>query len=277
MAQEPLIARIETAGAAVYSRDKQTEIELASQPGAEPIPLFEINPDLPRAELAEQFARDGRAQVRDVLTEETANEIARILSTATPWGLSWQAGGNGPHHLRAKDIAKMAPSDGSAMAKAIGQAIQGKDYAFAYSSYPMVDSVLEQWDPGNPLDLLLGHLNDEPFLSLLRDVTAMPDLVKADGQATLYRPGQFLSQHSDSHKEEGWRIAYVLNFTTAEWRPDWGGYLMFFDEHGDIEAGYKPRFNSLNLFAVPRWHAVSYVPQFAPTARYAITGWARDR
>jgi len=250
---------------------------LALRPGDEPAALFEINPGLDRAALADQFARDGRAQVRDVLTEQTALEIAHILSTQTPWGLSWQAGSNGPHHLRAGDMARLGPNDGPAMAQAIGKAIQGDDYAFAYTSYPMVDSVLEQWDPGNPLDLLLGHLNDEPFLGLLRDVSGMADLVKADGQATLYRPGQFLSQHSDSHKEEGWRIAYVLNFTTTEWRPDWGGYLTFFDEDGDIVGGYKPRFNSLNLFAVPRWHAVSYVPQFAPTARYAITGWARDR
>ena len=258
-------------------RTDSTETHLAIQAGDEPTPLFEINPDIPRNELARQFALDGRVQVRDVLTERTAREVANVLAHQTPWGLSWQAGRSGPHHLRAREMARMSPGDGPAMAQAIGKAVQGDDYAFAYSSYPMVDSVLEQWNPGNPLDLLLGHLNDEPFLGLLREVTGISELVKADGQATLYRPGQFLSQHSDSHKDEGWRVAYVLNFTTVEWRPDWGGYLMFFDEHGDIEAGYKPRFNSLNLFAVPRWHSVSYVPQFAPIARYAITGWARDR
>ena len=250
---------------------------MASQTGDEPTPLFEINPNLDRQALAAQFARDGRIQVRDVLTQQTALEIARILSTQTPWGLSWQAGANGPHHLRAGDMAKLGPGDGPAMAQAIGKAIQGTEYAFAYTAYPILDAYLEKWDPGSPLELLLEHVNDDPFLALLRDVTGMAELVKADAQATLYRPGQFLSLHSDSHKEEGWRVAYVLNFTTTEWRPDWGGYLMFFDEDGDIEAGYKPRFNSLNLFAVPRWHAVSYVPQFAPTARYAITGWARDR
>ena len=64
---------------------------------------------------------------------------------------------------------------------------------------------------------------------------------------------------------------------TRAWRPDWGGYLNFYDEDGDIVAGYRPRFNALNLFLVPQKHAVSYVPPFAPQARFAITGWFRDR
>lgn len=250
---------------------------MTNAPAGEPIPLFEINPAIDREAIAAQFAQDGRAQVRNVLTDQTAQEIAKILSRQTPWGLSWQAGSNGPHHIRAKDMPGLGAKEGSAMGDALRQAIQGDDYAFAYSAYPIVDSYLEQWDPGNPLDLLLEHVNDAPFLGLLRDITGIGELVKADAQATLYRPGQFLSMHSDSHKAQGWRVAYVLNFTTADWRPDWGGYLMFYDEDGDIVAGYKPRFNSLNMFAVPRWHSVSYVAPFAPPARYAITGWARDR
>lgn len=245
-------------------------------PPGDVIPLFEINTEIDRESLAKRFARDGRIQVRNVLTERTAAEVAKILSQQTPWGLSWQAGNNGPHHIRAHEMARLRPDDGTAMGDALRQAIQGQEYAFAYSAYPMVDSVLEQWDPGNPLDLLLEHINDAPFLGLLRDVTGIPELVKADGQATLYRPGQFLSRHSDSHKAEGWRVAYVLNFTTVDWRPDWGGYLLFYDDDGDVVAGFKPRFNSLNLFAVPRWHSVSYVAPFSPVARYAITGWARD-
>ena len=115
------------------------------------------------------------------------------------------------------------------------------------------------------------------FLDLVREVTAIPELVKADAQATLYGPSHFLTQHNDSHMAEGWRIAYVLNFTAEPWRPDWGGYLLFYDEEGDVIAGYRPRFNALNLFAVPMLHSVTYVPPFSPIGRYAITGWFRDR
>ena len=45
----------------------------------------------------------------------------------------------------------------------------------------------------------------------------------------------------------------------------------------DVIAGYRPRFNALHLFAVPQRHNVSFVPPFAAVARYAITGWFRDR
>jgi Rps23 Pro-64 3,4-dihydroxylase Tpa1-like proline 4-hydroxylase len=101
--------------------------------------------------------------------------------------------------------------------------------------------------------------------------------VKGDAQATLYGPNHFLSMHDDSHMAEGWRVAYVMNFCGADWRPDWGGYLMFYDEHGDAVAGFRPRFNALNMFRVPQKHNVTYVPPFAPVARFAITGWFRDR
>ena len=72
-------------------------------------------------------------------------------------------------------------------------------------------------------------------------------------------------------------MAYVLNLAIDDWHPDWGGYLLFLDEEGDIAAGYRPRFNALNLFAVPQSHAVSYVPPFAPKVRLALTGWLSDR
>jgi SM-20-related protein len=68
-----------------------------------------------------------------------------------------------------------------------------------------------------------------------------------------------------------------LNMCTVDWRPEWGGYLMFLDSAGDITSGWKPRFNTLNLFRVPQSHMVSYVAPFAAFARFAITGWFRDR
>ena len=39
--------------------------------------LFELNPALDRAALAQRFAETGRVQIRDVLTEETAREMNR--------------------------------------------------------------------------------------------------------------------------------------------------------------------------------------------------------
>jgi SM-20-related protein len=241
------------------------------------IPLFEVNPGLDRRALAKRFARERRIQIRDVLTDRTAREIHSILSRHTPWGVSWQAASDGPHHMRREVVARQTPPQVAAVGAKLKSAMQQGEYAFLYSAYPLVDGYKEQWDPGGPHDLLLEHINDQPFMDLVRDVTGIPELVKADAQATLYGPGHFLTQHNDSHMAEGWRIAYVLNFTLEPWRPDWGGYLLFYDDEGDVIAGYRPRFNALNLFAVPQLHAVTYVPPFAPPGRYALTGWFRDR
>lgn len=241
------------------------------------IPLFEVNPALDRAALRSEFARNRRIQIRNVLTEQTAAEVRKILAQHTPWALAWQAGHDGPHVIRREEVTRLTPERSGEISRKVTQAIRGTDYAFVYSSYPMLDAYIQKWDPGSPQDLLIEHINDAPFMNLVRDVTAMPQLLKADAQATLYGPGQFLAQHDDSHVRQGWQVAYVLNLTAGEWRPEWGGYLLFHDEAGDIVAGFKPRFNALNLFAVPQKHSVSYVPPFSPVGRFAITGWFRDR
>ena len=141
----------------------------------------------------------------------------------------------------------------------------------------MLDAYLGRWAPGSPHDLLLEYLNAPEFLDLVREVTAMPELLKADAQATLFKPGQFLAEHDDLGGTEGRQIAYVLNMTAGDWRPDWGGLLLFFDEDGDVVTGFRPRWNALNLFEVPQRHNVTYVPPFSPVGRFAITGWFRDR
>lgn len=243
----------------------------------EPIKLFELNPAIDRAGLAGDFARTGRVQVRDFLTEEAARNIHQILSRETPWGLAWRAGASGPHGLRRQQAAAMAPADWQQLSTAIAAAMRSRDYAFVYSQYQLLTAVQEQWNEHPGLDLLLEHINDEPLLELVREITGIRELRKADGQATLFGPNHFLAMHDDGHVAEGWQVAYVMNFTLEEWRPDWGGYLMFYDEEGEPVAGFKPRFNALNMFRVPQRHNVTYVPPFAPAGRLALTGWFRDR
>lgn len=244
-------------------------------------PLFAINPALDRAALADRFARYGRIQVRDVLTRETAEEVRLILQQHTPWGLAFKAGdgpGIEPQQVLAQETRSPEGQQRiQQLYRATDDAARGGDYAFRYGQYSLVQAVQEGWNPGGPHELLLEHLNAPDFMDLVREITGLPDLVKADGQATLYGPNHFLASHSDSHVAEGWRVAYVLNLTTDEWRRDWGGYLVFYDAEGDIVEGFRPRFNALNMFAVPQDHAVLYVPPFAPVGRFAITGWFRDR
>ena len=240
-------------------------------------PLFEINPSLDSEAIARRFADQRRVQIRNILTSETAREVREVLGRGTPWGLAWHAGSDGPHGLRAEEVAEMAASTRAKIGAEIERAAAAGEYAFAYAQYRILDAYLEKWAPDGVHDLLLEYINSEPFLDLVRKVTGFPDLIKADAQATLYGPGHFLSMHNDSHVAEGWKVAYVLNLGPDEWKPDWGGYLLFFDSDGDVIQGFRPRFNSLNLFAVPQDHSVSYVPPFAPVGRFALTGWFRNR
>ncbi|WP_251567028.1 2OG-Fe(II) oxygenase family protein [Erythrobacter sp. 3-20A1M] len=227
-----------------------------------------------RGALATAFERTGRVQVADLLTGESAKNLFEVLQSGTPWGLAWQAGSEGPHGERAGDLS---PSLLKRVEARTFEAMRQGSYAFSFGQYRMLDAYLERWSPGSAHDALLEHVNAGPFLELVSEITGESGLIKADAQATYYGPGHFLSIHNDSHVGEGWKIAYVLNMCPVDWRPDWGGYLNFFGSDGNIEQGFRPSFNQLNLFRVPQLHNVSYIPPFAPAARFAVTGWCRDR
>ena len=243
--------------------------------------LFELNPLIDREAYAARFAAHSRVQIRNVLTDETAREIQMILTRATPWGMAVQAGEKGGAKPETFDRKLIVTAEGServnrATNAAHSASAQG-EYAFRFAHYPIVEAINQKWDPGGVHEMLLEHLNAPAFLELVRKVTGFDDLVKADGQATLFAANHYLGRHIDSHVAEGWKVAYVLNLTREDWHPDWGGYLLFLDEDGDVIEGFRPRFNALNLFAVPQSHLVSYVPPFAPLGRLAITGWLRDK
>lgn len=239
--------------------------------------LLQVDPGLDRASLAAGFLRNGRLQVRDVLTRDSAEALRRLLVEETPWSLAWQSGAAAAANLVSADQLRiMAPAEQAAIAARAGGS-EAKDYAFAYFSYPLVTAYLDRRRPGSAQERLLEELNGPEFLDFMRKVSGIDGIVKLDGQATLYGPGHFLWPHNDAESERGRRVAYVLNLTVGEWKPQWGGTLNFFDDDWDVEQAFLPRFNSLNLFRVPQWHSVSEVTATAPLARYAITGWARDR
>lgn len=242
------------------------------------IRLFDLNPALDKAELARSFQKNGRLQIRQLLTDESARNLAKVLSEQTPWGIAQSSRGSEVGvRIPREALARMPREELVSRQRELHEAVGSGQYAFLYSQFPLLEAYRDRPHADGPHQAVLELINDQPFMDLIREVTGMRDLVKADAQATLFGPGQFLAMHDDSQVSEGRRVAYVLNFCSVDWRPDWGGYLNFYDEDGDVLAGYRPRFNALNIFAVPQAHNVTYVPPFAPVARYAITGWFRDR
>ncbi len=240
--------------------------------------LFELNPAMDRAALAARFAATGRVQVRGVLTEPSARELQSVLASATEWGMAVGMGKAKPRSFRASETRDpQRQQELQQAAKRAEEHTACGEYGFRFAHYPILTAVQEGWAPGGPHEILLEHLNAPEFMALARAVTGIDTLFKADGQATLFGPGHYLGRHIDSHVADGWEVAYVLNLARDDWHPDWGGYLLFLDEDGDVIEGFRPRFNALNLFRVPQSHLVSYVPRFAPMGRLAVTGWLRSK
>jgi Rps23 Pro-64 3,4-dihydroxylase Tpa1-like proline 4-hydroxylase len=85
--------------------------------------------------------------------------------------------------------------------------------------------------------------------------------------------GHFLMTQDNSHDRKRRRAAYIFN-STPVWAPARGGYLQLLDRSGDVRRGLQPRFNTLNVLAVPQRHSVATVAPFAGM-RLSISGWCR--
>lgn len=233
---------------------------LALRPGLDPAPYARI------------YREQGMVQVADVLAKESAEALAATLERATAWSLVHADADGGHALLSPADLARTPADDlRRRLAAAARQATAG--FSYIYQTYPMVDAWLDQRDPAHLLHALVEFLNGPEVLSFLQAVTG-ETAARVDAQASCYRPGHFLALHDDRGVGER-RAAYTIGLT-RNWRPDWGGQLLFHDAAGDIARGFRPGFNLLTLFRVPLAHSVAPVAPYAGAARYSIAGWLQD-
>ena len=227
-------------------------------------PAPELNPLLERAQLAEKFNRTGRVQIPNVLTDASARRLFSALERETPWGLYFNEGEKRREFeaVSAEDLQEMAIA-------AWDRAHSG--YGFFYHYYRLLFNGKTYPSPDHYLHKLVALLTAPHFLAFIREVTGMDSIAWTSSDATLYKPLDFLTMHTDDVAGDKRLVAYALNMT-PEWRPDWGGALLFFDRSGHIEEGYLPTFNTLNLFRVPKPHSVSQVAVFGGL-RYSVSGW----
>lgn len=237
--------------------------------------VLRLNPALDEGRLARAYLEHGIVQIANIFEPETAEYLTQILEQHTPWGMAYQDAG-GPKALTA-DQLKSADHDQLRQALKAMLDRTGDGYGFLYRCYPMLTAYLERRDPGHPIHALTEFLTSPAFIEFGARVTGQPQVVKADSQATYYRPGDFIGLHTDVGSEPSNRLtAYTLGFT-RRWREDWGGQLLFHDENGDIQRGYAPRWNTLTLFRVPQPHSVAPVAGYAKAPRLSIVGWLRDK
>jgi SM-20-related protein len=239
--------------------------------------VFELNPALDVAALAQRFASHGRVHVPDLLSPPSAQALAQHLEASPPWVLVFNHGDK----LYELDAA-MQRSLGEQRLATLVLAAQnsGRDaFQYLYETVRVPDAASErdaQAAAGNVLARFAAFLNGTAFLTFARAVTAGAGITWADSQATCYRRGHFLTTHDDAVDGKQRVAAYVVNLT-RHWRAEWGGQLQFLGPDGHVAEAFVPRFNSLNLLRVPQPHLVSAVAPLAGSQaqRLSVTGWLR--
>jgi len=233
---------------------------------------FALNPALDRDRLRRQLTEQRRVHIRNVLREADADRLLACLETDTPWSLTWYDE-QGAGIIEAQNLDKVPPAEMNALQGRIyRQAMQG--FGYVYSLFHQSESTRTEGAVPAVLAEFFEFLRSQDMLEFIRELLADASPNRVDAQATRYGPGNFLGYHNDQQHGAARKCAYVFNLTRT-WRPDWNGYLQFFDESGNSPVAWRPDFNTLNLFLVPQPHTVTCIPPFAAAYRYAISGWYR--
>ncbi|HBK55960.1 MAG TPA: hypothetical protein DDZ76_06720 [Xanthomonadales bacterium] len=233
---------------------------------------FALNPALDLGAAAAEFARLGRVQIRDVLSDDGARRLAECMQREVPWSFTYYDD-NGAAVIEHANLSRLSGQEMSDLQRRVFSHASGK-FGYAYGLYHMDPAARPTTVPCPVLHEFFDFLAGDAMLGLIRTVLDDPTPIAVDAQATQFGPGNFLSYHNDLMPRANRRCAYVFNLTEG-WRPDWGGYLHFFDALGNQPGAFMPTFNALNLFRVPQPHAVGYVPPFARGIRRAVSGWYR--
>ncbi|MEM7432730.1 MAG: 2OG-Fe(II) oxygenase family protein [Pseudomonadota bacterium] len=234
---------------------------------------FQINRHIDADDIAYQLDTLGRAQIPLFLNADSAKTIYESLAQHTQWSLVFNLAGQ-HRETDARSLDAWSEADRNKLFALIHNAAVSK-FQYCYETLPIYDIYHRKLMRGHLIHSMYELINSDDFIGLMRQVSRDDQISFADAQATRYRPGHFLTRHTDAVDGKCRRIAYVLNLSPI-WSADWGGILQFFDASGNVTGGFSPAFNTLNLFRVPSEHAVSIVAPFAAANRISITGWLRS-
>jgi SM-20-related protein len=231
---------------------------------------FSLNPKLDREQLAAAFLENRRLQIADFLRTGQAEVLRKALLARQDWALILNTSDRVFDIPRAA-FDQLSPDQQAELNRlAIEAARDG--FHYRYEAIRVPDE--EAGRDGDLLSDFVRFMASEQTADFFRTITGIRDIAFADGQATAYSTGHFLTAHTDDVEGKQRRAAYVLGLSPV-WRPEWGGLLMFHNANGDIEEAFTPRMGALRLFEVPVRHSVSYVNPIAPEPRLSVTGWLR--
>lgn len=227
-----------------------------------------------RATIAAAFRSTGRVEIPTFLAPGQADLLRAHLIGREDWTLVMNAGEN-VYEVPRAGVRQFSAEQQAGLDMRIAAAAR-HGFQYRYETIRVPDDADARSNSGSLLDAFVAFLSSPPALDFFRAVTGADDLAFADGQATSYGPGHFLTRHDDDVAGKHRRAAYVFGLA-AEWRAEWGGLLMFHRDDGSVAETYAPAMGTLRLFSVPVQHSVSYVTPFAPEPRLSVTGWLRAR
>lgn len=234
---------------------------------------FRLSDRIDHDALRRQFLRNGRVEIDGFLADGQADAIWQHLLARDDWKLVMNAGEK-VYEMTREAHAAMDPAQRRELDRHIVNAgREGFQYRYEAIRVPDEDRAT---DLSDLLTGFVAFLSSPAVVAMLGDILGCKDAAFADGQATSYGAGDFLTRHDDDIAGKHRRAAYVYSLAPA-WRAEWGGLLMFHGDDGNIEEAFAPRMGALRLFSVPQQHSVSYVTPFAPEPRLSITGWLRAR
>jgi Rps23 Pro-64 3,4-dihydroxylase Tpa1-like proline 4-hydroxylase len=231
---------------------------------------LQFNPDIDPLGLQATFLAQGRIQVPGIFTSDTAEYLYELLIAHKHWYLAYNEGQNFYENSLEDFLALEPVQQHRFMNRIYGRARDQFQYVF--NQYYITQAIEHKEQPNHPMHQMHAFMNSEPVLAFMRELTGQQDVCKADSYASLYRPGHFLTEHEDLHDKHDRVAAYVFSMTKA-WSYNWGGHLAFFDELGNIEEAFLPSFNTLNIFLIPKKHAVQLVAPYAGSVRTSYLGW----
>lgn len=229
-----------------------------------------INPAHDPGKLHQQLIKNGRLQVPNFFSQESADYLYSLLQQHKNWYLAYNEGDN-YYESELAEFQQLPPQQKQGFMNGIF-ARASEHFQYVFMQYYITQAIELNENIGHPMHAMHDFINSESTLEFMRVLTGENKVRKADAYASCYSPGHFLTEHDDRHSKHDRVAAYVVSMTKG-WNKNWGGHLAFYDDAGNIKEAFAPSFNTLNIFLIPQSHAVQQVAPFAKVSRTSYLGW----
>ncbi len=234
--------------------------------------MFSLSPSIDFESVAHAFRLHGRVEILNFIGVGEVELLRNHLLQRSDWTLVLNAEDK-IYEIPRDEFRKLGEHQRNELEQKVMNAAR-HGFQYRYESIRVADDSSARQNNDTVLDRFVEFMSSTPVLDILGRIINRNDVDFADGQATAYSPGHFLTCHDDDVAGKGRLAAYVFGLT-PHWRPEWGGLLMFHGADGNISEAFAPAMGALRLFSVPALHSVSYVTPMAPEPRLSITGWLR--